>query len=217
MASRPQRIYVNFTHHPKLYIPFASFLPIFLLISFTATCTFPKSMPESISAWKMAGIGLVVCDFIISFMWVWSGSLIKIFVYKILDLGHEPRGEIIKCALYVLNMFFFAFLGKLTKGGAYNPLTVLSSAISGEFSRFLFTVGARIPAQVNLSSVWFHFFHWKCELGFASYCLFGRIETLGKWENSESCFTGFVSSLDWFPVLFGLFLLNNARVARYNL
>ncbi|KAF3441354.1 hypothetical protein FNV43_RR15268 [Rhamnella rubrinervis] len=96
----------------------------------------------------MGGIGLLVSDFVVSFMWVWSGPLIKIFVYKILDLGHEPRGEITRYALYIVNMFFFAFLSKITKGGTYNPLTVLSSAISGEFSRFLYTVGARIPAQV---------------------------------------------------------------------
>ncbi|XP_048333571.2 LOW QUALITY PROTEIN: probable aquaporin SIP2-1 [Ziziphus jujuba] len=96
----------------------------------------------------MGGIGLVVSDFIISFMWAWSGSLIKIFVYEVLDLGHESSGEIIKSVLYIINMFFFAFLGNVTKGGAYNPLTILSSALSGDFSRFIFTVGARIPAQV---------------------------------------------------------------------
>ncbi|KAJ4839042.1 putative aquaporin SIP2-1 [Turnera subulata] len=45
-------------------------------------------------------------------------------------------------------MFFFAFLSNITKGGAYNPLTVLYPAISGDFPTFLFTVGARIPAQV---------------------------------------------------------------------
>ncbi|KAL5546926.1 hypothetical protein UlMin_006613 [Ulmus minor] len=96
----------------------------------------------------MSGIGSLVSDFVISFMWVWSSVLIKIFVHNILGLGHEPSGEIIKCSLSILNMFFFAFLAKITKGGTYNPLTVLSSAISGDFSRFLFTVGARIPAQV---------------------------------------------------------------------
>lgn len=96
----------------------------------------------------MGGIGLLVSDFVVSFMWVWSGPLIKIFVYEVLDLGHETRSEVTRYALYIINMFFFAFLSKITKGGTYNPLTVLSSAISGEFSRFLFTVGARIPAQV---------------------------------------------------------------------
>lgn len=113
----------------------------------------------------MGGIGLVVSDFIISFMWAWTGSLIKIFVYKILDLGHEHSGEFIKSVLYIINMFFFAFLGKITKGGAYNPLTVLSSALSGDFSRFIFTVGARIPAQVFFYFLfiififlWFFFF-----------------------------------------------------------
>jgi aquaporin SIP len=97
----------------------------------------------------MAVAALLVSDFIISFMWVWSGVLIKIFVNNVLELGHEPSGEVIKCVLSIINMFFFAFLGKTTKGGAYNPLTVLAGAISGDFSRFLFDVGARIPAQVT--------------------------------------------------------------------
>ncbi|KAJ7972039.1 Aquaporin SIP1.1 [Quillaja saponaria] len=96
----------------------------------------------------MAGIRLLISDFAMSFMWVWSGVLIKMFVYHNLGLGHEPSGEIIKCALSVVNMFFFAFLAKITKGGAYNPLTVLAAAISGDFSNFLFSVGARIPIQV---------------------------------------------------------------------
>ncbi|PON44473.1 Major intrinsic protein [Trema orientale] len=96
----------------------------------------------------MAGFALLLSDFLVSFMWVWSGVLTRIFVYNILGLGHEQFGEAIKCALSILNMFFFAFLAKFSNGGAYNPLTVLSSAISGDFSRFLFTVGARIPAQV---------------------------------------------------------------------
>lgn len=97
----------------------------------------------------MAGIGFIVSDFVISFMWVWSGVLNKMFVHKILGLGHEPSGEVIKCAFSIVIMFFFAFLAKVTKGGAYNPLTVLAAAVSGDFGRFLFTIGARIPAQVN--------------------------------------------------------------------
>lgn len=82
-------------------------------------------------------------DLVLSFMWVWSGALIKLFTYRVLGMG-----EAAKAALSVANMFFFAFLAKLSKGAAYNPLTLLSAAISGDFSRFLFTVGARIPAQV---------------------------------------------------------------------
>nr|QIJ58696.1 small basic intrinsic protein 2-1 [Paeonia lactiflora] len=96
----------------------------------------------------MAGIRLIVSDFILSVMWVWSGALVKLFVYKVLGFGYEPTGEIIKGALSIISMFLFAFLSKISKGGAYNPLTVLSGAISGDFSRFLYTVGARIPAQV---------------------------------------------------------------------
>ncbi|KAF5747911.1 aquaporin SIP2-1 [Tripterygium wilfordii] len=96
----------------------------------------------------MAKARLIVADFVISFMYAWSGAMIKIFVYQILGLGYDHQGEIVKGALSIANMFFFAFLGKISKGGGYNPLTVLSSAISGDFSQFLFTVGARIPAQV---------------------------------------------------------------------
>lgn len=96
----------------------------------------------------MGGIRLVVSDITISFMWVWSGALIKIFVNEILEMGLETGGEVVKGALSVINMFLFAYLSKLSRGGAYNPLTLLPSAVSGDFPRFLFTVGARIPAQV---------------------------------------------------------------------
>ncbi|XVE69540.1 hypothetical protein DITRI_Ditri09bG0160300 [Diplodiscus trichospermus] len=96
----------------------------------------------------MGRVQLILYDFIISFMWVWSGCLVKMFVSQGLGIGHQPKAEIVKGALSVANMFFFAFLAKVTKGGAYNPLTVLSSAVSGDFSHFLFTVGVRIPVQV---------------------------------------------------------------------
>ena len=94
---------------------------------------------------------LIVYDFMMSFMWVWSGVLVKMFVSKGLGMGRQQQAEaeILKGALFIVNMFFFAFLAKLTNGGAYNPLTVLSSAVSGDFAHFLFTVGAKIPAQVT--------------------------------------------------------------------
>ncbi|KAI4386607.1 hypothetical protein MLD38_004525 [Melastoma candidum] len=92
---------------------------------------------------------LLIYDFVVSFLWVWSGALIKLLVYGVLGYGkNDPKGEVVKGALYVLDMFLFAFLGKLTKGGSYNPLTVLAPAFSGDIGAFLFTVGARIPAQV---------------------------------------------------------------------
>ncbi|GFQ04435.1 probable aquaporin sip2-1 [Phtheirospermum japonicum] len=60
-----------------------------------------------------------------SFMWVWSSVLVKILVHRVLGYGAHQ-----------------------VEGGAYNPLTVLSAAVSGDFENFLFTLGARIPAQV---------------------------------------------------------------------
>lgn len=91
---------------------------------------------------------LLVSDFVLSFMWVWSGVLIRIFIFKQLGLGHSPLAEVVKTAFSVVNMFFFAFLVKVSRGGAYNPLTVLSDAITGDFQNFIYCVGARIPTQV---------------------------------------------------------------------
>ncbi|WOH00014.1 hypothetical protein DCAR_0519370 [Daucus carota subsp. sativus] len=93
-------------------------------------------------------IKLLASDMIMSLMWVSSSVLIKRLVFNVLGFGSDAKGEVFKCGVSILNMFFFAWLSKVTKGGAYNPLTVLSPVFSGGFSTFLFTVGARIPAQV---------------------------------------------------------------------
>lgn len=95
------------------------------------------------------GLGLALKDFGMSFMWVWAGVLSKIFVHKILGLGYyDLKAELLRYAVSITYMFFFAYLGKVSKGAAYNPLSLLSSAISGSFLNFLFIVGVRIPAQV---------------------------------------------------------------------
>lgn len=91
---------------------------------------------------------LITFDFVMSLMWVWASVLVKLFVFKYLGIGHDAKGEILKISLSIVYMFFFTYLGKITKGAAYNPLTVLVSAVSGDFSQILFTLGARIPAQV---------------------------------------------------------------------
>ncbi|XP_054815800.1 probable aquaporin SIP2-1 [Prosopis cineraria] len=96
----------------------------------------------------MGRVRLLVSDFLMSFMWVWSGVLIKVSVSRYLGLSHQPVLEAVKMTLSIINMFFFALLGIWTHGGAYNPLTVLAGAISGDFSNFLFCVGARIPTQL---------------------------------------------------------------------
>lgn len=101
-----------------------------------------------------SGARLLVLDFALSFMWLWSGVLVKIFVFGILGFGNDLITEFVKTVVSILNMFFFAFLVKISKGAAYNPLSILSAAFSGDFSSFLFTVGARIPAQVLFP---FHF------------------------------------------------------------
>ncbi|XP_049935724.1 probable aquaporin SIP2-1 isoform X1 [Nymphaea colorata] len=91
---------------------------------------------------------LVSADLSISFMWVWAGALTKLFVYQVLGLGHHPGGELVKGALYLCVLFFFAWLGKASRGGSYNPLSVLARSISGDWDGFFFTIAARIPAQV---------------------------------------------------------------------
>ncbi|KAK7336370.1 hypothetical protein VNO77_16909 [Canavalia gladiata] len=96
----------------------------------------------------MGRIKLLLFDFVLSFMWVSSSVLIRIFVFKFLGFRHDHLGEIAKTAFSVANMFFFAFLVRLTRGAAHNPLTVLAGAISGDFNNFLYCVAARIPSQV---------------------------------------------------------------------
>lgn len=92
---------------------------------------------------------LLVADFAISLMWVWSNEMMKIFVKRVLGNGaSQLEGDILRIALSLLNMFVFAYASNATNGSSYNPLTVLATAISGDFSNFLFTAGARIPAQV---------------------------------------------------------------------
>ncbi|MFS7943505.1 hypothetical protein Hanom_Chr06g00501031 [Helianthus anomalus] len=98
----------------------------------------------------MAGIvQLLVTDTILSFMWAWATVIIRIIVQNFLGFsyyGHTHTAEFFKCCLSVLNMFLFAYLVKLTNGGAYNPIVVFTSAINGDFITFLVNVG-RIPFQ----------------------------------------------------------------------
>lgn len=89
---------------------------------------------------------ILMADFILSSMWVCSSSIIDLIVHRVLGFGQNQIAEGIKCVFKVTNMFFFAVISG--EEGSYNPLTVLVDAISANFNRFLFTLGARIPAQV---------------------------------------------------------------------
>ncbi|KAH9614198.1 hypothetical protein KSS87_023640 [Heliosperma pusillum] len=97
---------------------------------------------------KMGVISLLISDFVLSFMWVWSGVIVRILVFNILGFQHDVTGEIAKLSVSLINMFFFAVLIHFAKGAAYNPLSLLSAAFSGTFSNFFFTLAARIPSQV---------------------------------------------------------------------
>ncbi|KAI5427504.1 probable aquaporin SIP2-1 [Lathyrus oleraceus] len=88
-----------------------------------------------------------VSDFVLSFMWVCSGILVRLIVFKIIGFSHTHLAEIIKLSFSIANMFLFAFLAKISRG-AYNPLPVLVDAITGDFRNFFLCVGFRVPAQV---------------------------------------------------------------------
>jgi aquaporin SIP len=92
---------------------------------------------------------VVVSDFVLSFMWVCSSVLLKTFVKKVISINHSHVVEIVKIGFSIANMFFYAFLAKVFRGGANNPLATLVDAISGDFHNFVFCIGSRIPAQVN--------------------------------------------------------------------
>ncbi|KAK8961942.1 putative aquaporin SIP2-1 [Platanthera guangdongensis] len=97
---------------------------------------------------SMARLGLLFWDLILSFLWAWSGALIRVTVQSFLRLGRSIEGEALKVVLSVLCMYFFAMLGLFSRGGSYNPLAVLSSAFSASFDGFLFAAFGRIPAQI---------------------------------------------------------------------
>ncbi|CAK8542986.1 unnamed protein product [Lathyrus sativus] len=88
-----------------------------------------------------------ISDFVLSFMWLCSGVLVRLIVFKIRGFSHTHLAEIIKLSFSVANMFLFAFLAKASRG-AYNPLPVLVDAITGDFRNLFLCVGFRIPAQV---------------------------------------------------------------------
>ncbi|KAI3742183.1 hypothetical protein L1987_59863 [Smallanthus sonchifolius] len=97
----------------------------------------------------MAGMGqLIVTDTILSLMWVWAGVIVRIIIQNFEALNYNDHAsEFFRCCITVVNMFLFAYLAKLTNGGAYNPVVVFTNAINGDFVTFLFNVG-RIPFQV---------------------------------------------------------------------
>ncbi|CAA6657021.1 unnamed protein product [Spirodela intermedia] len=102
-----------------------------------------------------ASARLLVADLVMSFSWVWSGALVKVLLLRTLgpEIIRQPGGEMLRYAVSVLVMFCFAWLGTITRGASHNPLTVLSHAMSGDFSIFLLTVLGRIPCQGSLPEV----------------------------------------------------------------
>lgn len=100
----------------------------------------------------MGRIALIVWDFFLSFGWAWTSCFVKLFVYS-LNWGKTNEAEALTLSLYVVCMYLFAWLGKLSKGGSFNPLNILASAfIDGPFA-FLFTAFGRIPAQIGGSII----------------------------------------------------------------
>ncbi|XP_020573462.1 probable aquaporin SIP2-1 [Phalaenopsis equestris] len=119
-----------------------------------ATRRFLMEEETTCSMWPR--LRLIASDFFVSFLWVWSGSLLRCLAFRFLGSGNNPVVLIIKCLVAVPYLVFFAWVGRATKGGSYNPLIVLCYAISGNFTVFLFSVLARIPAQVagSVVGVW---------------------------------------------------------------
>lgn len=124
----------------------------------------------------MSRTRLVVADLALSFLWVWAGSLVKLFVYRTVGPGTPHEAELLKIALSIGYMFFFAWLDKLTGGGSYNPLSVLIYTVAGN-GGYLFAAFCRIPAQVNsyyailicilhpVKLISFHLHDLRCDLG----------------------------------------------------
>lgn len=97
----------------------------------------------------MGGLKLVVADMVVSFLWVLSGALVRVLIAVVASHFLQLKGneELLRWALTVAVMFTFSWLGKLTNGASYNPVTVLSNAFADSRAESLFTLAARIPAQ----------------------------------------------------------------------
>lgn len=94
---------------------------------------------------------IIIWDFILSFTWPWAGSLVKLFVHSFLRFENTSEAQVLRYSLSVVYMYLFAFLRKLTRGGAYNPLTILD--LSHGIRGILFVAFARIPTQIAGSIV----------------------------------------------------------------
>lgn len=97
----------------------------------------------------MAGLKLMVADMVVSFLWVLSGALVRVVTAIVAShsLQLKENEELLRWALAVAVMFIFTWLGKITNGASYNPVTVLSNAFATTKAESLFTLAARIPAQ----------------------------------------------------------------------
>ena len=93
---------------------------------------------------------MLAVDLIMAFMWVWSGAIVKIVISTWVDpkiVGNHGL-DFLRYTGTVLFMFLFAWLGIITRGAAYNPLSVLSDASTGDLSTFVLTLFGRISSQV---------------------------------------------------------------------
>ncbi|KAH9296281.1 hypothetical protein KI387_039869 [Taxus chinensis] len=88
---------------------------------------------------------LVVADFVVSILWVVAGALVRVVTqFDVLQL--KRNGDLVKLALTAAAMFMFTWIGKLTNGATYNPITVLLNSLGAKPLPF-FTLAVRILAQ----------------------------------------------------------------------
>ncbi|KAJ0978323.1 hypothetical protein J5N97_013797 [Dioscorea zingiberensis] len=54
--------------------------------------------------------GLILLNIVLSFMWVWAGSLSKLLIYNYLGVRHYPAADVLKIVFGINYMFFFTWL-----------------------------------------------------------------------------------------------------------
>ncbi|CAA7398319.1 unnamed protein product [Spirodela intermedia] len=98
---------------------------------------------------------LLLYDLVLSFLWTFWSSILKLLVNQPVGLGIllRPLAEVLSGSLYIISLLFFSWLGLRTHGGCVNPLVLLSAAMNGDISMFPRTVAGRILAQVAGSIV----------------------------------------------------------------
>lgn len=94
-------------------------------------------------------VALVVADLAMAFLWVFSNAIMRIladFVASYVGIS-ASASQLLKRSIVIALLFLFYWLGKVTGGGTYNPVTAIAYAAAKITDTPLYVLAFRLPAQ----------------------------------------------------------------------